>query len=151
MPRKQRNFQLEATLRKEIGGRLKKKWGNFHQEGECWLVFPAKGRKVLCKYSSCYRKNPRWFWGVSHSDWSAWRSNDFIALMLEDYYEGYSVILLNSKELKTLIEGATNPNINKQRQINMRVYENGDFHFQENKRFDIEKRMKHLATKKLAI
>jgi len=71
--------------------------------------------------------------------------------MLEDYYEGYSVILLNSKELKTLIEGATNPNINKQRQINMRVYENGDFHFQENKRFDIEKRMKHLATKKLAI
>ena len=142
--RKPRDVKLERDLKNSLGNSLRGNWGDFHLKGQSRLIFPEAEKTVLGKFSGFRKKQSHWFWGVSKTDWTTWGAQDFLALIMEsEDGQGYSYLLLNSSESKTLFakcsegkdDGAKKIHLNKR---------NGDLYFQEWPEFDVKRHLKLL-------
>lgn len=142
--RKHREPNLETSLKNSLANCLKSEWGQFHWEGNSQLVFPNASKSVLCAYSSFYKKDARWFWGVSPKYWTNWEPQHYLALIMENEDgRSYSFILLDSRDVRVLLDRCGESDGHKK--INMRIYKrDGEKRFIEWKEFEIEDRMKPL-------
>ncbi|MCI0696072.1 hypothetical protein L0337_29240 [candidate division KSB1 bacterium] len=142
--RKERDIQLEHTVKLSVGELLKQEWGEFRIEGDSRLLFPISGKRVLCKYSYFQEEQTRWFWGVSEKHWKNWTDYDHLVLALENQgHDGYSFLLLNSLQAKTLFEKCSESGGAKK--MNIRLYKSdGRIHLQEWFEFPLENTIKPL-------
>jgi len=120
--RRPRDPQLEAALKEGVGQLLSNALGEtFIGSGQSLLVFRRSGKRFLCKYSSFRRDQSRWWWGVPRLHWTDWGPQDSLVLIMENHTgEGYSYLLLDSKESKELFSRCGDSDGEKK--INMRVY-----------------------------
>ena len=140
--RKQPDTALKAALKAALGRQLRKKFGDFQSEGQSQLVFDKA--RVLCKYSSFYNDQSRWFWGVAKTYWQYWENTDYLALIYENEIgEKYSYLLLDSVEAQRLFRACSESNDEKK--INMRIYVDDQVaRLQEWKGFDVQARTQPL-------
>ena len=139
--KKDRNLETEKSLKNAVGYNLN--WGKFTLNNSI-LNFTDSQKEVLCKYSSSFQGQDKWFWGVSDKYWLVQNENLYLALIIENT-EGnlYSFLLLEPKETFHLYSQCSESSGEKK--INLILYKSDNkLHLQEWKEYDVENNIRSL-------
>ena len=141
--------ELEKAIRIYFATSLKPKLGKFYFEDETLIRFPESGMKILCIYSKFNKQYSKWFWGIPPKYWEKGIPFNYLSLIFENEIGGFSYLLLSAKEAHRLIGLCGTDKKGNNKKINMRIYQSDRVpRFQDDKRFDVIKRTKHLYPSK---